>query len=203
MDAFWRNVVRHLAQGRLQRRNDLLELTIDKNLLETGDKVRVQLRVHDVELQPAVASEQPIFLRNQKSEVEKRVLHSIPNEPGAYQSTFTMDVPGAYSFLVFATQNKDDAVLARQDLLVRIPDKAMADPSQSLTTLRRSAAARRAQSATSSTPTRPTSRATSRTASPTRAARTRARVRPGTRSGRCCSCCSCSVPSGCCASGPA
>jgi len=141
MDAFWRNVVRHLAQGRLQRRNDLLELTIDKNLLETGDKVRVQLRVHDAELQPAVASEQPIFLRSQKGEVEKRVLHSIPNEPGAYQSTFTMDVPGAYSFLVFANQNKDDAVLAREDLLVRIPDKEMSDSSQDVETLRRIAAA--------------------------------------------------------------
>ena len=33
-----------------------VELTVDKATLETGDKVRVMLRVHDAELQPAVAN---------------------------------------------------------------------------------------------------------------------------------------------------
>jgi hypothetical protein len=42
---------------------------------------------------------------------------------------------------VFANQNKDDAVLAREDLLVRIPDKEMSDSSQDVETLRRIAAA--------------------------------------------------------------
>ena len=137
MDAFWRNVVRHLAQGRLQRRNDLLELTVDKSLLETGDKVRVQLRVHDAELQPAVANDQPIFLRDLKGQVQKRVLRSVPGEPGAYQATFTMADPGAYSFLVFANHNPADSVLAREDVLVKVPDKEMADSSQDEQTLRR------------------------------------------------------------------
>jgi hypothetical protein len=60
MDAFWRNVVRYLARGRLERRNDLIELILDKTLCETGDRVRAQLRVHDSELQPAVQNEQPV-----------------------------------------------------------------------------------------------------------------------------------------------
>jgi hypothetical protein len=136
-DAFWRNVVRWLAQGRLQRRNDLLELTVDKTTLETGDKVRVMLRVADAELQPAVAQEQPIFLRDQHGTVEKRVLRAVPSEPGAYQASFTMAEPGAYSFLVFANQNKDDAVLAREDVLVKVPDKEMSESSQDAETLRR------------------------------------------------------------------
>lgn len=140
MDAFWRNVVRALAQGRLQRRNDLLELTVDKVLVEIGDKVRVQLRVHDDELQPAMTAEQPVFLRDQQRAADKRVLRAVPGDPGLYQATFAMNDPGAFSFLVFANQNPADAVLARQDVLVRAPDREMADSSQDAETLRRIAA---------------------------------------------------------------
>ncbi|MBL9076540.1 MAG: VWA domain-containing protein [Planctomycetes bacterium] len=141
MDAFWRNVVRHLAAGRLQRRNDLLELTLDKTMLETGDKVRVQLRVHDAELQPAVAEEQPVFLRDAAGNAEKRILRAVPGEPGTYQGSFTMADPGAFSFVAFANQNPADAVLAREDVLVRVPDRELADSSQDEDLLRRIAAA--------------------------------------------------------------
>jgi uncharacterized membrane protein len=141
MDAFWRNVVRHLARGRLERRNDLLELTLDKTLAETGDRVRVQLRVHDTELQPAVANEQLIFLRDTKDITQKRILRSVPGEPGLYQASFTMAEAGAFSFLVFANQNPADAVLAREDVLVRIPDQELANSSQDAEALRRIAEA--------------------------------------------------------------
>lgn len=140
MDAFWRNVVRHLAQGRLQRRNDLLELTVDKNVLETQDKVRVHLRLQDTELQPSSAQEQPIFLRNERNEAERRVLRAVPGEPGTYQASFTMSEPGAFSFLVFTNQNPNDSVLAREDVLVKVPDREMAQSSQDRQTLQRIAA---------------------------------------------------------------
>lgn len=141
MDAFWRNVVRHLARGRLERRNDLLELSVDKTLVETGDRVGVQLRVHDNELQPAVSNEQPIFLRDAKNDTQKRILRAVPGEPGLYKSSFTMTESGAFSFLVFANENPDDAVLAREDVLIRIPDQELADSSQDAETLRRIAQA--------------------------------------------------------------
>ena len=136
-DAFWRNVVRHLAQGRLQRRNDLLELTLDKLVLETGDSVRVQLRVQDGELQPTAEQEQAVFLRDQKGAVERRTLRPVPGEPGVYQGTFTMNDPGAFSFLVFQNQNPADAVQAREDLLVQLPDRELADSSQDAEALRK------------------------------------------------------------------
>lgn len=140
-DTFWRNVVRYLAQSRLQRRDDLVELTVDKSLLETGDKLRVQLRLQDDELQPTVATEQPIFLRDTKGTTEKRLLRAVPGEPGSYQATFTMADPGAFSFLCFANQNPADTVIAREDVLVRVPDKEMADSSQDADLLRRIAEA--------------------------------------------------------------
>lgn len=140
-DAFWRNVVRHLAGGRLQRRNDLLELTVDKTVLETGDKVRVQLRVQDSELQPSTASEHPVFLRTADGAAERRSLRAVPGDPGAFQASFTMAEPGAFSFLVFVNQNPADKVLAREDVLVKIPDRELADSSQDADTLRRIAEA--------------------------------------------------------------
>jgi hypothetical protein len=140
-DAFWRNVVRYLAQGRLQRRNDLYELTVDKSVLETGDKVRVVLRVRDDELQPATAQEQVVFLRDTKGNVERRTLRATPGEPGAFQQSFTMADPGAFSFVAFTNQNPAEAVLAREDVLVRIPDKELANSSQDAMTLQRISAA--------------------------------------------------------------
>jgi hypothetical protein len=136
-DAFWRNVVRHLARGRLERRDDLLELTLDKTVLETGDKVRAVLRVHDEEMQPAAASEHAVFVRDAEGEVQRRTLRATPGEPGVFQASFTMADPGAFSFLVFANDNPQDTVQAREDVLVRIPDKELADSSLSTETLQR------------------------------------------------------------------
>ena len=141
MDAFWRNVVRHLAQGRLQRRNDLLELTVDKNQLETGDKVRVALRIVDTELQPASAQEQPIFLVDAANRSERRLLRAVPGEPGSYQASFTMATAGVFRFVVHQNQNPADAVLAREDVLVKVPDRELAQSSQDQATLERIAEA--------------------------------------------------------------
>ncbi|MEC7725230.1 MAG: VWA domain-containing protein [Planctomycetota bacterium] len=137
MDAFWRNVVRHLARGRLERRSDLLELTVDKSICETGDRLRVQLRVNDNEFQPKVVEEQAVFFQSAEDAPEKRILRSVPGEPGLYQASFTMDDAGAFRFLVFANENPDDAVLAREDVLVRIPDQELADSSQDAEVLQR------------------------------------------------------------------
>src|SRR5690606_12523320 len=82
-------------------------------------------------------NEQPIFLRDTNNVTQKRILRSVPGEPGLYQSSFTMAESGAFSFLVFANENPDDSVLAREDVLVRIPDQELADPSQDADTLRR------------------------------------------------------------------
>ena len=48
---------------------------------------------------------------------------------------------GAFSFIVFANENPADAVLAREDVLVRIPDQELANSSQDAETLRRIAEA--------------------------------------------------------------
>jgi hypothetical protein len=101
----------------------------------------VQLRVLDTELPSTAAGEQTVFLRDQKSQVEKRVLRPVPGEPGSYQGSFTMADPGAFSFLVFQGQNPADTVLAREDVLVRVPDKELEQSSMDADTLKRIAEA--------------------------------------------------------------
>jgi hypothetical protein len=140
-DLFWRNVVRYLATGRLQRRNALLEMTVDKVVMETGDKVRVSLRVHDAELQPSTLNEYPVFLRAADGKPEKRTLRSVPADPGLFQGSFVMGDPGAFSFLVYTNNNTADTVLAREDVLVKIPDKELADSSLDQQTMQRIAEA--------------------------------------------------------------
>ena len=72
---------------------------------------------------------------------ERRTLRATPGDPGTFQGTFTMADPGAFSFLVFANQNPADAVQAREDVLVRIPDRELAQSSQDAETLQRIAEA--------------------------------------------------------------
>jgi hypothetical protein len=140
-DSFWRNVVRHLASGRLKRRDDRVELRVDKVTIETGGQVRVGLTVRDVEYQPTVVEEYPVFLRGADRAPERRTLRPVPGEVGSYQGTFTMEESGSFSFLVFENDNPQGKVLAREDVFVKIPDREMADSSQDRESLEKIAAA--------------------------------------------------------------
>ncbi len=130
LDRFWRNLVRHLASGRLRRRDDRTDLRLDKVSMDTGDQVLVSLQVRDIEFQPTIREEYPVFLRSAEGSAEKRLLRTVPGEPGSYQGNFTMDEPGTFSFLVFTNDNPADRILAREDLFVKIPDREMIDSSQ-------------------------------------------------------------------------
>ncbi len=139
-DSFWRNVVRHLASGRLRRRDDRVDLRVDKVTVETGSQVRLGLTIMDEEYNPSLSEEYPVFLRGATGEPEKRMLRPVPGELGSYQGSVTMDQPGSYSFLVFANDNPSDEVLAREDVFVKIPDREMADSSQDRALLEKIAA---------------------------------------------------------------
>lgn len=140
-DAFYRNVVRWLAAGRVARRDEHVELNVDKVQLDTGDRVRLSLLVHDDEFHPSVAREHAVFVRRADEEAERRTLRAVIGEPGHYEGSVTLDEPGAVSFLVFANDNPADAVLARQDVLVKIPDRELAQSNLDPETLQRVAQA--------------------------------------------------------------
>jgi uncharacterized membrane protein len=140
-DRFWRNVVRFLASGRLRRRDDRIDLRIDKASIETGEQVLVTLQVEDEEFEPSRAEEYPVFLRGLDGEVERRLLRTVPGELGSYRGRFALEEPGVYSFLVFANDNPADRMLAREDVFVEIPDRELAESSQDRAALEAIAAA--------------------------------------------------------------
>ena len=140
-DPLWRNIVRNLAAGRLQRRNDLIELRLDKAEMETGGQIKVTLEVLDDEFEPSKAREFPVFFRRPDQEPEKYILRSRPGEAGAYRGTRTMDQPGAVSVIVYANDNPSDEVIAREDLLVKLPNREMEQSSQDRGMLEQIAAA--------------------------------------------------------------
>ncbi len=129
-DRFWRNVVRHLASGKLRRRDERVDLRVDRSTIETGGQVAVTLLMRDEELHPATAEQATVFLRKADGDPERRVLRPVLAEPGSYQGRFTLDDPGSYSFLVFEDDNPAGKVLAREDVFVKIPDRELAESSQ-------------------------------------------------------------------------
>lgn len=140
-DSFWRNVVRHLASGRLSRRDDRIDLSLDKITVETGEQVTISLQVRDEEFQPTIADDYPVFLRSARGTPDKRLLRAVPGEPGSFEGSITMEEPGTFSVLVLQDENPAAEVLAREDVIVQIPDRELADSSQDRETLEQISAA--------------------------------------------------------------
>ncbi len=142
-DAFWRNVVRHLAAGRLRRRDDRVDLRVDKVIVETGEQVKISLQLLDTELSVRRGSEQAVFFRKADGQPERRMLQAATgaNDSGEFEGRFTMPDPGVVSVLVFEDDNPQGETLAREDILVKVPDVEMARSSQDRETLEQIAAA--------------------------------------------------------------
>jgi uncharacterized membrane protein len=140
-DRFWRNVVRHLASGRLARRDARIVMRVDRASVDTGGQVTVTVLAEDEEFQPLLVDQFAVFVRAADGAPERRLLRASAGEPGAYEGRFTLDEPGSYSFLAFAADNPAGEVLAREDVLVSIPDAELADSSQDRGTLARIAEA--------------------------------------------------------------
>lgn len=134
-DSFWRNVVRWLAQGKLRRRDDRVDLRLDKVIVDAGERVRVTMELRDDELQPVQSREAVVFLRRADGEIDRRTLNVQPDEPGTFEGTFTLDEPGTISVLVCAGDDPGGRILAREEVLVKFPDREFALSSQDVETL--------------------------------------------------------------------
>ena len=136
-DRFWRNVVRHLASGRLAARDSHVQLRLDRATVDTGGQVSVTVLATDEELQPLLIEQYPVWLRGPTGEPQRRLLRPSSVEPGSYEGRVTLDEPGTYGFVVYDGDNPAGEILAREDVLVAIPDVELADSSQDEATLMR------------------------------------------------------------------
>ncbi|MGE3877437.1 MAG: VWA domain-containing protein [Planctomycetota bacterium] len=129
-DPLWRGVVRHLATGRVSRRDERFVMSVDKTTVDIGGQVAVSVIAHDDEMQPLLTEQLPIFLRREQGGLERRLLRPTALEPGTYEARFGLEQPGAYAFLVLDGDREGGKVLARKDVLVKIPDRELAESSQ-------------------------------------------------------------------------
>ena len=136
-DTFWRNTVRWLATAKLRRRDDRVEMRVDKVIVETGDQVQVTLLKRDQEFRPTVNTEAVVFFRRADGLPQKRTLRASVGEDGTFVGSFQIDEPGTVSILVCEQDNPVGRVLAREDVLVKIPDKEMEQSSQDRAMLER------------------------------------------------------------------
>ncbi len=134
-DRFWRNVVRYLAQNRLRRRDDRVQLRLSKVVAETGEPIHIHLEMQDEELAPSTEDAATVFLRRADTMAERRSLRVVPGEPGTYKGSFALDRPASVSVLVYEHDNPADKILAREDVLIEIPDREMSHSSQDRDTL--------------------------------------------------------------------
>src|SRR5690606_36991038 len=110
--------------------------------VDTGEQVRVQLQLLDAELAPRQSAEATVFFRRADGAPERRTLQATaPGEGGQYEGRFALLDPGIVSVLVFENDNPDGELLAREDVLVKVPDVEMARSSQDRETLEQTAAA--------------------------------------------------------------
>ena len=83
-----------------------------------------------------------MFFRRADGAPERRTLQATaPGEGGQYEGRFALLDPGIVSVLVFENDNPDGELLAREDVLVKVPDVEMARSSQDRETLEQTAAA--------------------------------------------------------------
>jgi hypothetical protein len=135
-DRFWRNVVRWLAEEKLRRLNDKVELVVDRKVVEFGQPVRVMARIKDENYAPKTGEEQPVFVRAPGGTPARRVLKRSAAEPGTFEATFSFHEAGMMSFLLFQNDNPAEPPTGREDVLVRAPDRELNPSSLDETTLK-------------------------------------------------------------------
>ncbi len=140
-DRFWRNVVRTLAETRLRRRDDRVELSLDRERAPLGARVRLTLRLLDRDYAPVVRSEAIVHVRRPGGRLETLSLPAVPGRPGVYEGVHRAAPGGIHSFLYYENADPTTPPKARRDLEVFLPRREMEEPSLDEDGLRRLAAA--------------------------------------------------------------
>ncbi len=125
MDPYWRRVVRYLAESKLRRMDDRVLLTVDKNQVELGGKIAVEVQILDEDFNPVRDERTKIHLRLPSGELLEIEVPRLQGRPGEFESTIPLEEPGVYSVLVYPSAQPGDRPLAREDVIVSIPDKEL------------------------------------------------------------------------------
>lgn len=136
VDPFWRRVVRSLAEGKLRRLDDRVRLVVERNQVDQGARVKVQLSLLDEDYNPVLAPNAKIHLRRPDGKLVPIELTRMKGQPGEFESTIEFDVAGVFSVLYYRGEIPANRPLAREDVIVQVPELELAHPSMNEAGLR-------------------------------------------------------------------
>ncbi|MEZ5989158.1 MAG: hypothetical protein R3F30_08555 [Planctomycetota bacterium] len=135
-DPYWRRVVRSLAESKLKRLDDRVVLTVERDRLELGDEALVRLSLLDQDYNPVLAEDARIHLRRPGGELVAVTLPKRGDHAGEFEARLRFEEPGVFSLLYFRDGLPGDRPLAREDVIVVVPERELAHPSMNEAGLR-------------------------------------------------------------------
>ena len=129
VDKFWRNVVRALAENKLRRMDDRVSLTVDHENLDIGGRVRIELQLLDEDYNPVLAESARLHLRVPSGKLQSIVVPRLQGQAGRFETVLPLTEAGVYSLLRYRDGQPQGRAMARQDVIVRIPERELAHTS--------------------------------------------------------------------------
>ena len=120
-DRYWRNVVRSLAEGKLRRLDDRVTLSVDRETVDVGERVRIELQLLDEDYNPVLSDEARLHLRKPNGELESIAMPREQGQPGRFLTQITLSDAGVYSLLYYRDGQPGGRPLARRDVIARVP----------------------------------------------------------------------------------
>ncbi len=136
LDPYWRRVVRALAESKLRRLDDRVRLVVERNQVDLGARVKVHLTLLDEDFNPVLTGKARIHLRKPNGKTSALELTRIKGQPGEFEALIELDEAGVFSVLYYRGGVAGDRPLAREDVIVQIPELELAHPSMNEAGLR-------------------------------------------------------------------
>ena len=127
MDPYWRKLVRTLAENRLRRMDDRVILNVDRNEVDIGTRIRVRVQLFDQDFNPVTEEDCKIHLRDPSGKLKSIHLPRQQGQAGQYEALVSLTAAGVYSFLVYRDAEPGSRPLAREDVIVRVPERELSN----------------------------------------------------------------------------
>lgn len=128
-DRYWRNIVRHLAESKLRRLDDRVVLTVDREQVDLGERVRIDLQLLDEDYNPVLEENARLHVRGPDGELQNIVLPRIQGQAGRFEGTLNLEEAGVWSVLCYRDGEAGGRPLARRDLVCSVLKKELEETS--------------------------------------------------------------------------
>ncbi len=128
-DRYWRNVVRHLAENKLKRLDDRVVLTVDREQVDIGDRVQIDLQLLDDDYNPVLDDEARLHVRAPRGDLQAITLQRMQGQPGRFEGALSLEEAGVASILYYRDGDASGRPLARRDIITSVPKRELEETS--------------------------------------------------------------------------